>query len=81
MINISIQTKTITTTKEVKFIEIEDGQILLNKSATFPVRLLDVDGKLIDVKFIILEGEDYTNWGDEDDYVVDFILSELGMSK
>ncbi len=81
MSNVSIKTKTITTSKDVESIEIEEGVVTLNKSARFSVRLLDSTGGLIDIKFVELTGTDYDNWGDDDDYVVEYILSELGMSK
>jgi hypothetical protein len=81
MSSIAIQKKTITTVTDVTSIEIESGVVVLNTSAKFTVRLLDSNGSLIDIKFVELSGQDYDNWGSDDDYVVSYILSELGMSK
>jgi hypothetical protein len=53
-------------------------ELILNTSATFRVLCYDVNNKLIETKFVSLEGTDYTNWGNDDEYVVQFVSSQLG---
>lgn len=78
---INITEKDYTTVRKVNSIEIDPGHIILNHGATFPVRLLDNNGMLITVEMVEMFGSDYDNWGNSDDYVTNFILSKLGMTK
>lgn len=81
MSQINVQDKTITTSLIVKSIEIMSTEVKLNESAYFKVRLLDENGNLINVEKIVMEGTDYSNWGSDDNYVIDFILTSLGLTK
>jgi hypothetical protein len=53
-------------------------ELILNTSATFRVLCYDANNKLIDSKFVSLEGTDYSNWGNDDQYIVQFVSSQLG---
>lgn len=81
MSQIIVQDKTVTTTQIVKSVEIESGEVKLNQSASFVVKQLDADGRLIAIDRVIIEGNDYTAWGNDDNYVVDFILNKLGLTE
>lgn len=52
--------------------------LIFNTSATFRVHLFDADDKVIDNSIITLEGEDYLNWSNDDNYVVTYIANQLG---
>lgn len=54
------------------------SQLVLNTSATFRVSLYDVDDKCIENKYVTLEGNDYKNWSNDDQYVINFIATSLG---
>jgi hypothetical protein len=77
---INVQTKEIVTTVNVTQVEILEGSIQLNQSAKFPVRLLNDDGNLIGIEFVTIEGDDYTNWSADDDYITTLILNKLGIT-
>jgi hypothetical protein len=77
---INVQEKQIVTTVNVTKVEILEGNIQLNQSARFPVRLLNEDGNLIGIEFVTIEGEDYTNWSDDDAYITTLILNKLGIT-
>lgn len=81
MSQINVQEKTITTTQVVKSIEIESGEVKLNQSASFIVKQLDADGRLIAIERVVISGSDYSAWGNDDAYVVEFILSKLGLTE
>lgn len=53
-------------------------ELILNTSATFRVLCYDIDDKLIDTKFVSIEGTDYVSWGNNDSYVIDFVANQLG---
>lgn len=81
MEQIKVNDKTITTTSIVKSIEIESTKIVLNEYARFMVKLLDEQKRVLEVEVVELSGDDYSNWGSDDQYVVDFILNQLGLTK
>ena len=77
---INVQTKEIVTTVNVTQVEILEGNIQLNQSAKFPVRLLGADGNLIGIELVTIEGDDYTNWSADDAYITTLILNKLGIT-
>lgn len=78
---VTIINKDYTTVQTVSSISIEPGQISLNESARFPVKLLDSNGALIAIEFVEMSGAEYDSWGSSDDYVTNLILTKLGMVK
>lgn len=82
MEKINVNDKTITTSRVVKSIEIDQSiEIKLDESATFNVRLLDADGRLVKIERVTMEGSDYSNWSNDDNYVVNFLLTSLGLTE
>lgn len=77
---INVNSKEIVTTQVITQVEILEGNIQLNQSARFPVKLLDVNGNLVSMDFVTIEGEDYTNWSADDTYITTLILSRLGIT-
>ena len=69
-----------TITNTVVRFEVFINDLVLNTSASFKVWLYDVQGKLFEVKLITMIGEDYTNWGNDDQYVLQFVASQLGFT-
>jgi len=49
----------------------------LNKYATFSVELLN-DKNVIVKKVITLSGDDYTNWGNDDSYITNYVSKNIG---
>ena len=39
------------------------------------------DTKIIDNTMIVMEGADYDAWGNNDQYVIDFVLNKLGLKE
>jgi hypothetical protein len=78
---VNIENKDFITTKTISKIEILDGNINLNSSVTFPVKLMDSDNNLINIETISIEGEEYNNWGSDDNYIETLILTKLGFQK
>jgi hypothetical protein len=76
-----VENKDIVKTYTVSNIEISVVNIKLFDSVTLSVFLKDVDNNLIDVQYFTLKNEEYNNWGSNDDYILDFILSKLGLVK
>ena len=51
-----------------------------NSYITFNVILLDQTNTPLSVRQVTMAGEDYANWGNSDQYVIDFICSTLGLT-
>lgn len=52
--------------------------MIFNTSASFRVYLYDIDDKIIDTSYVLLEGEDYLNWNNDDNYVIQYVANKLG---
>jgi hypothetical protein len=80
MSKINIESKEIVTTQTVTSIEILEGTIELNSSVKFPVKLLGSNGETINIEFVTIIGEEYVNWGTDDEYIKNLILNKLGLT-
>ena len=76
---IFVENKDIVKTYTISKIEISVVNITLFESVTISVFLKDVDDNLIDTTYFTLKNEEYDNWGSDDDYILDLILSKLGL--
>ena len=54
--------------------------LVVNTSASFRVVTFDIDGSSIDTTTVILSGDAYSNWGTNDDYVIQYIANVLGFT-
>ena len=53
----------------------------LNSSITFNVILLDQNATPLQVSQVTLAGDDYQNWGNNDQYVITYICNSLGLTQ
>ena len=75
---ILIQPATLTKTEEITNIKINIMSLELFKSVTIVVSLLNNNDNIIDNKIIKLEGNDYLNWNNDDNYIKNIVLLKLG---
>ena len=69
-----------TTTKTITRFSLDISKMTLNSSAAFRVSLFDANDKYIDATIVTLEGQDYLNWGNDDQYVINFVAQKLGFT-
>jgi hypothetical protein len=67
-----------TTTKTVVRFALDIIELVLNTSATFRVISYDIDGASIETQFVVLAGTAYSNWGNNDEYVIQYVANQLG---
>ena len=48
------------------------------KSVRLSVKLYDVNNNLININFLTLSGTDYTNWGTDDNYLIEYVANYYG---
>ena len=66
--------------KTVSYIEISIQSISLFKSADIMVKMFDINRNLVDIKFLKLEGDAYLQWPESDEYIINWVNSNLGFS-
>lgn len=68
----------------INYITIGISSITFGKNATFKIQLFPEGVEWIDKpieKLIIIEGQEYLNWKDNDDYIINLICQKLGIQK
>lgn len=65
----------------INHIQLSIFSIDLFKSVTVVVSLCDDKDYVIDNKQIIIEGEEYNNWSNDDNYLINLVLVKLGLTK
>jgi hypothetical protein len=76
---VNVQPKDIVTTRTINSIEIIETIVQLNTSAKVVVKLLDENGGLINVEVLTISETEYTDWGNDDQYIIDWSLTQLGL--
>ena len=77
-ISYQIEVKQFTDISEVSKIKIELSDLELFKSATFNVGLYKTDDSYYKNIRFTLTGDDYNNWGNSDEYVINKICEDNG---
>jgi len=80
MKSISIETKEVVTVKYVDRIVVRSGRISLNDGAEFEVWLMNGE-EMLGTEIVRIDGDDYSSWTSDDDYVYGLILQKLGMTE
>ena len=57
------------------------GTVNLGVSAIINAQILSTDGSVVEVKQLILEQPDYSYWGTDDEFVVNWTLQKLGLER
>jgi hypothetical protein len=55
--------------------------IVLFNSVSVQAVLFDADNNYIDTKIIVIKDADYLNWGNDDSYIVNYVLNELNLTQ
>ena len=58
--------------------DIDSIDIQLFKSAVIRVNLYGFDGFRVSVRNVVMEGDDYANWGNDDQYIITYVMNKLG---
>lgn len=58
---------------------IETNNLTLFQSCVFSVSLLDANNNVVKVHILDMTGDDYTNWGGDDSYVVNWVKAKLNI--
>jgi len=71
---------TSSSTKVVTSLNMKVQEMKFNESVNFRVEL--INGKnLVDIQFVEVTGDNYNRWHIDDDYIIDFVVSQLGYKR
>lgn len=76
---VNVQPKDVITTRTINSIEIIETIVQLNTSAKVVVKLLDENQNLINIEVLSISETEYTDWGNDDQYIIDWSLTQLGL--
>lgn len=68
------------TTITIYSFTIDSIEVDLFNSARIRVYLMNQANVSIDCAFVTLAGEDYENWGNDDDYIINYVANSLGFT-
>lgn len=74
----NIEPSTQTTSVTIVSFKVELTNLIFSTSARFRVETYDVNNYLVSVVQVVMEGEDYTMWSNDDEYVYQFVATQLG---
>ena len=77
---VPIQPATETTTKVITSFTVNVMRLELFQSVTVNAMLYGADGNFIEVKTLTLSGQDYLDWNNNDQYLIDKIAEKLGFT-
>ena len=78
--DVAIQEKSIITENKINSIGIKVVDYILNEKAKINVYFYEGE-KIVDVQEIIIEGEEFSNWGSDDNYIIQSVLDRFGLDK
>ena len=79
-INVNVQDSSYVKTNTINKVLIRIMNVDLFNSMTVCASLFE-NTSLVDNKVFKIEGTEYSNWGTDDTYIVNLILSKLGMTQ
>jgi hypothetical protein len=78
---VPVEPYTLVKTNIINSIRINVNNIVLFTSVTVGVTLFDENSVPVDNRRLVLSGTDYTNWSNDDTYIVDYVLNALGLTQ
>ena len=76
-----IQEKDINTTIKVKNVTVSVVNLELGKQCNLIVGLFGDENVLLRQDLLLLEGDDYLSWGNNDSYIFDYVMNHYGFVK
>lgn len=78
--NIPIQPYVVTEVKTITSFKINVEQLQLFKSITVRVELLNAEGSVIQLRYVVVDGDDYKNWSTDDNYLINKVAEKIGLT-
>jgi len=77
---VNVQPKDYITTYTASSVDMRVTDLVINSSVTVNLLIKDANGSIFQVQNVTLSGEEYSNWGNNDTYLIDTVLSKLDLT-
>jgi hypothetical protein len=77
--DISITPVTVTRVTVIDKFIIRKVDVKIKESAEIILDLVDNNNSYAGTKYLVMSGEDYSNWGSDDDYLINWIKNNLNI--
>jgi len=79
--NTLIEPNSVVTTRVATSFRVNCQSLILFKTASFLIYLLDANGGTISTSFLNLTQEQYLQWNNDDDYIIGLVCAQLGVTQ
>lgn len=76
---IPVEPSVITEVKTITNFRLSVQELELFLHVLVRAELLNADGNLVDVRYVLIDGDDYKNWNNDDQYLIDKVAQKLGL--
>ena len=77
--NVPVSNFSITNTYDIKLLQITVVNVDLFTSARIIVRCFSDSGSMVQTYEYMLIGDDYANWGSDDEYIINYVKTQLNI--
>lgn len=75
----SIQPFDCTDVKTATSFRVEIQELILFEHVNVRVELLNDNGHIVHIKYVLIDGDDYKNWNNDDSYIIQKVAEKLGL--
>ena len=68
------------TTKIITSFKVFVNSVDLFEKAKIRVQLFDTNNNFVKMEFLEMSGEDYNNWGSDDNYIINYVAQKYGFT-
>jgi len=78
---INTKDKQIVKVNILKSVDIQVSDLVLNQKINLLVHLKDEENKIFQSQIVRIEGDEYNEWGINDEYLIDLVLKKIGAER
>ena len=78
---VEVLPKDFVTVNVANSVELRVSNLQIGSSVDVTVLVKDENGNIFKVQGVHIEGEEYSNWGSDDEYLVNLVLSKLDLTQ
>jgi hypothetical protein len=79
--DVDVNPKDFITTNTANKVELRVSNLQIGSSVDVTLLIKDLNGNIFKVENVRIEGEEYNNWGSDDQYLVNIVLSKVGLTQ
>lgn len=79
--SITVDPKDVTISNVVVSVELVIGTLILGSSIDVNVLFRNQQGRIFKSELVHIQGDEYNQWGNDDNYLIDLVLSKVGLTR